>query len=104
VSTAGSGGTGLYQLTVLVQDTSANALQGARVNIDGTTLTLTTDSSGEVVFNLDSGIYTLDVSPPAGYETPISNIVTINTSDTSSTFTLAATSDGGGGDCDVPWL
>jgi hypothetical protein len=104
VSTAGSGGTGLYQLTVRVQDASTNALQGARINIDGTTLTLTTDSSGEVVFNLDSGIYTLDVSPPAGYDTPLSNIVTINTGDTSSTFTLTETDPGGGEDCDVPWL
>ena len=71
VSTAGSGGTGLYQATVRVQDASNNALQGARVNVDGTTLTLTTDSSGEVTFNLDSGVYLLEVSPPANYDTPV---------------------------------
>jgi hypothetical protein len=76
--------------------------QGARVNVDGTTLTLVTDSSGQCVFNLDSGIYTLHVSPPAGYQTPTGNVVTITTADVSSTFTLAATTPSG--DCDVPWV
>src|SRR6056300_257546 len=57
VSTAGSGGSGLYQVSVLVQDASNAALQGARINVDGTVLTLTTDSSGIVTFNLDSGVY-----------------------------------------------
>ena len=102
VSSAGAGGSGLYQVTVTVQNESAEVLQGARVNVDGTTLTLVTDSSGQCVFNLDSGIYTLHVSPPAGYQTPTGNVVTITSSDISSTFTLAATTPSG--DCDVPWV
>jgi hypothetical protein len=102
VSSAGAGGSGLYQVTVTVQNESAEVLQGARVNVDGTTLTLVTDSSGQCVFNLDSGIYTLHVSPPAGYQTPTGNVVTITTADVSSTFTLAATTPSGA--CDVPWV
>ena len=102
VSSAGAGGSGLYQVTVTVQNESAEVLQGARVNVDGTTLTLVTDSSGQCVFNLDSGIYTLHVSPPAGYQTPTGNVVTITTADVSSTFTLAETTPSG--DCDVPWV
>ena len=100
VSSAGSGGSGLYQAIVRVQDASSNALQGARVNIAGTTLTLTTDSSGEVTFNLDAGLYTVDVSPPAGYSTPIGQVVTIVDSNPADTvFTLA-----GNGDCSPPWI
>ena len=102
VSSAGAGGSGLYQVTVTVQNESAEVLQGARVNVDGTTLTLVTDSSGQCVFNLDSGVYTLHVSPPAGYQTPTGNVVTITTADVSSTFTLAETTPSG--DCDVPWV
>ena len=103
VSSAGGGGTGLYQATVRVQDNSSNALQGARVNIDGTTLTLTTDSSGEVTFNLDSGVYLLEVSPPAGYDTPTGQVLTVSTSDpTTTAFTLSSTSPPTG--CDIPWI
>ena len=102
VSSAGAGGSGLYQVTVTVQNESAEVLQGARVNVDGTTLTLVTDSSGQCVFNLDSGVYTLHVSPSAGYQTPTGNVVTITTADVSSTFTLAETTPSG--DCDVPWV
>ncbi len=101
VSTAGSGGTGLYQATVRVQDDSNNALQGARINVDGTTLTLTTNSQGEVTFNLDSGVYLLDVSPPAGYDTPTGQVLTVLTSDPADTlFTLASNASG----CTPPWL
>ena len=103
VSSAGSGGTGLYQATVRVQDSGSNALQGARVNIDGTTLTLTTDSQGEVVFNLDSGVYLLVVSPPANYDTPLGQVLTISSSDPSDTvFTLNQTTPPSG--CTPPWL
>lgn len=103
VSSAGSGGTGLYQATVRVQDSDSNALQGARVNVDGTTLTLTTDSSGEVTFNLDSGVYLLEVSPPAGYDTPVGQVLTITDSDPSDTvFTLASTTPPEG--CNPPWI
>jgi hypothetical protein len=35
VSGAGAGGSGLYQVTVRVEDSGNNALQGARVNVDG---------------------------------------------------------------------
>ena len=103
VSTAGSGGAGLYQATVRVQDTSNNALQGARVNVDGTTLTLTTDSSGEVTFNLDSGVYLLEVSPPANYDTPLGQVLTVGTSDPSDKiFTLSQTTPPSG--CTPPWI
>lgn len=98
-----SSGTGLYQATVRVQDSLGDALQGARVNVDGTTLTLTTGTSGEVTFNLDSGVYLMDVSPPAGYDTPVSQVVTITTSDPATTvYTLTETSTGGG--CTPPWI
>ncbi|MDB4401422.1 hypothetical protein N9247_00180 [bacterium] len=99
VSGAGSGGSGLYQVTVRIEDSSNNALQGARVNVDGTTLTLTTGSSGEIVFNLDSGVYLLNVSPPAGYTTPLGQVVTVTTADLSETFTLV-----GSGTCSPGWL
>ena len=103
VSSAGSGGTGLYQATVRVQDNSNDSLQGARINVDGTTLTLTTDSSGEVTFNLDSGVYLLEVSPPAGYDTPVGQVLTINTSDPAqTTFTLTSTTGPSG--CTPPWI
>ena len=99
VSTAGSGGTGLYQTTVRIEDSSNNSLQGARVNVDGTTLTLTTGTSGEVTFNLDSGVYLIEVSPPAGYGTPIGQVVTVSGADPAdTTFTLT---DGCG---TVPWI
>jgi hypothetical protein len=104
VSTAGADGSGLYQATVRVQDSNTDALQGARVNVDGTTLTLTTDSSGEVTFNLDSGVYLLNVSPPAGYDTPVGQVLTITSSDPSDTvFTLSPTNPDAG-DCNIPWI
>ena len=102
VSSAGAAGNGLYQVTVNVQNDNGDALQGARINVDGTMLTLTSDSSGQCVFNLDSGVYTLHVSPPAGYQTPTGNVITVATADISSTFTLAATTSSG--DCDIPWV
>jgi hypothetical protein len=101
VSTAGSGGSGLYQVSVLVQDASNAALQGARINVDGTVLTLTTDSSGIVTFNLDSGVYLLTCSPPAGYDTPTSLVATVTNADISKEFTLTPTSSAA---CDVPWV
>ena len=99
VSGAGSGGSGLYQVTVRVEDSDNNALQGARVNVDGTTLTLATGNSGEVVFNLDSGVYLLNVSPPAGYVTPVGQVVTVASADISETFTLA-----GPAACSTGWI
>jgi len=102
VSTAGAGGSGLYQVTVNVQNQDGDALQGARINIDGTVLTLVSDSAGQCVFNLDSGIYLLEMSPPAGYQTPVGNTITVTTSDISSTFTLTATAPSE--DCDIPWV
>jgi len=103
VSSAGSGGTGLYQSTVKVVDINGDALQGARINVDGTTLTLTTGTSGEVTFNLDSGVYLLDVSPPANYDTPISQVLTVtNVDPADTTFTLVTTTDPTG--CSPPWI
>jgi hypothetical protein len=101
---SGSGGSGLYQATVRVQDSNTNALQGARVNVDGTTLTLTTDSSGEVTFNLDSGVYLLEVSPPAGYDTPVGQVLTITAGDPATTVYTLTETDSGGGECTPPWI
>ena len=98
-----SGGVGMFQASVRVQDSSGNALQGARINVDGTTLSLTTGVSGEVVFNLDSGVYLLNLLPPADYDTPTGQVLTITSSDPSQTvFTLTSTSPPSG--CDVPWI
>ena len=100
VSSAGSGGTGLYQATVRVQDTDTDSLQGARVNVDGTTLTLTTGTSGEVTFNLDSGVYLIDISPPAGFETPVSQVLTVSGTDPSNTvYTLSPNTS-----CGTNWV
>ena len=67
--------------------------------MDGTTLTLTTGTSGEVTFNLDSGVYLLEVSPPANYGTPVGQVLTVSGADPAdTTFTL---SDGCG---TVPWI
>jgi hypothetical protein len=98
-----AGGIGMFQASVLITDSTGNALQGARVNVDGTTLSLTTGVSGEVQFNLDSGVYLLNVLPPANYDTPIGQVLTITASDPAQTvFTLTSTSPPDG--CDVPWI
>ena len=104
VSSAGSGGTGLYQATVRVQGSNGDALQGARVNVDGTTLTMTTGTSGEVTFNLDSGVYLMDVSPPAGYDTPVSQVVTITSSNPATTIYTLSETDPDAGGCTPPWI
>jgi hypothetical protein len=92
-------GTGIYSLTVTVKDVSDNLISGARVNIDGTASTLTSNSSGQVVFNLDAGSYTLVTSPPSGYQTPANVSVTVS-SDDSSEIILTATST----TSDAGWL
>jgi hypothetical protein len=98
-----AGGIGMFQASVLITDSNGNALQGARVNVDGTTLSLTTGVSGEVQFNLDSGVYLLNVLPPANYDTPAGQVLTITASDPAQTvFTLTSTSPPDG--CDVPWI
>ena len=103
VSSSGAGGSGLYQVTVRAQDSGLNSLQGARVNVDGTTLTLVADSSGEVTFNLDSGVYLLEMSPPAGYDTPVGQVVTVASADPADTvFTLTLTDDPA--DCSPVWV
>ena len=101
VSQAGAGGTGLYQLTVNIQDQNGAALSGARVNIDGTVLTLTSDSSGQCVFNLDSGVYLINVSPPGSFQTPTGQTATIATADIAKTFTLEPSTSQDG---DIPWI
>ena len=98
-----AGGVGMFQASVLITDDNGNALQGARVNVDGTTLSLTTGVSGTVQFNLDSGVYLLNVLPPANYDTPSGQVITITSSDPAQTvFTLTSTSPPDG--CDVPWI
>jgi hypothetical protein len=100
-TTGGASGSGLYQVTVTVEDASNNALQGARIAVDGTNLILTTPSNGTVTFNLDSGVYLLTCSPPAGYDTPTDVVVSVSTSDVTAEFTLTPTSSAS---CDVPWI
>lgn len=98
-----AGGIGMFQASVLITDGNGNALQGARVNVDGTTLSLTTGVSGTVQFNLDSGVYLLNVLPPANYDTPAGQVLTITASDPAQTvFSLTTTSPPSG--CDIPWL
>jgi hypothetical protein len=98
-----AGGVGMFQASVRVQDSSGAALQGARINVDGTTLSLTTGVNGEVVFNLDSGVYLLNLLPPANYDTPSGQVLTITASDPAQTvFSLTSTSPPDG--CDVPWI
>jgi len=98
-----AGGEGMYQASVRVQNTAGESLQGARLNIDGTTLSLTTGVDGEVVFNLDSGVYLINLLPPAGYDTPVGETLVIGSSDPNQTvFTLTQTSPPAG--CTPPWL
>jgi hypothetical protein len=103
ISELSAAGSGLYQLTVTVTDDSAVPLQGARVNIDGTNLTLTTPSNGTVVFNLDNGSYAVSCSPPAGYDTPANESATIIDADTNASFALTPTNPPSGGG-DVDWV
>ena len=94
-----AGGVGMFQASVRVEDSNGASLQGARVNVDGTTRSLTTGVDGVVVFNLDSGVYLLNLLPPAGYATPTGQVLTITSSDPAQTvFSL----DSGG--CGVPWI
>jgi hypothetical protein len=99
--TSSAAGTGLYEVTVTVEDSSNSALQGARIAVEGTTLFLTTDSSGSVTFNLDSGVYLLACSPPAGYQTPTDLVASVSTSNVSVEFTLTANPSSS---CDQPWI
>lgn len=94
-----AGGSGLYQVTVTVQDGDTVPVQGARVNVDGTGLTVTTDVLGQAVLNLNAGSYTLNVSAPSGYEDPAATPITV-AGDGSETITVA----GSGGSGEVPWV
>ena len=98
----GGGGGGIWQLTVTVTDTSANAVQGARVAVDGTSLTVTTDTSGEAVLNLNDGGYTLNISAPSGYDDPSPQSVTISGADATLNVVISPTS--GSGSCEIPPL
>ncbi len=100
-----NGGAGLYQLNISVRNITGDVLQGARVNVDSTTLTQTSNSLGQIVFNLDSGAYVITCSPPAGYDTPSSQVANIVTADQSMVFVLTPTDPDAGGDgCTVPWI
>ena len=96
VSSVGGGG-GAYSLTVTVQDGDTNAIQGARVTIDGTTYDETSGSDGTLVFNLDNGTYTLVTVPPPGYDTPANQNKTIASANDTDTITLTASTPGGSG-------
>lgn len=78
----GGGGDGIYTLTVTVEDSGGDSIQGARVAIDGTNYSLTSDSNGQVQFNVDAGVYSLITSPPSGYDTPAAVGKTITGDDT----------------------
>jgi hypothetical protein len=87
-------GAGIYTLTCTVKDASDNLISGARVNLDGTTSTATSNSQGIAVFNVDAGSYTLVTSPPSGYQTPANVSVTIS-ADSTATIVLTQASDAG---------
>lgn len=87
-------GGGIFSLTVTCEDSSGNAVANVRVNIDGTTTTLVTNSSGQVVFNLDAGTYSLVASPPSEFNTPADTSVTVS-ADGSQTITLTQASTSG---------
>lgn len=92
-TTGGSGG-GIYSLTVTCEDSSGSAVANVRVNIDGTTTTQVTNSSGQCVFNLDAGTYSLVASPPSEFNTPADTSVTVS-ADASQTITLTQASTSG---------
>jgi len=101
VDTGGGGeGNGLHQLTVYARDINGNGLAGARINIDGTSITQATDTLGKAVFNVDPAAYLLNCSPPAGFDTPAQEVANV-LGDMSVTFTLNESSGGG---CNVPWI
>lgn len=87
-------GSGIYSLTVTCEDSSGSAVANVRVNIDGTTTTLVTNSSGQCVFNLDAGDYSLVASPPSEFNTPADTSVTVS-ADGSQTITLTQASTSG---------
>jgi len=89
--TTGGSGSGIYTLTVTVEDSSGDAVPNSRVNISGTTTTLVTDSNGQATFNVDADTYTLVTSPPSEYNTPDDVSVTVSTN-TSQTITLTTAS------------
>lgn len=99
-SGGGSGG-GIWQLTVSADDVLANAVQGARISVDGTSLVVTTDTNGEAVLNLNDGSYTINCSAPSGFNDPVAQSITISGADDTLSFTLT---DSGGGTCEIPPL
>jgi hypothetical protein len=60
------GGSGQYAITTVASST-AGVVQGTTFSIVGTAYSQTTRSSGQVVFNLDAGTYTLRTTPPPNY-------------------------------------
>lgn len=74
---AAAGGTGIYAITVTCKESDDTPVSGARVTIQGTSYTETSDSDGEVRFNVDAGVYSLVTSPPSGYQTPVNVGVTV---------------------------
>ena len=96
---SGGSGTGLYALTVTVENGSGDKIQGARISIQGTTYAQVSDSDGTVVFNLDPGSYVLVTAPPTGYDTPANVPKTISADDTASIVLTATVASGS-----VGWL
>lgn len=83
---------GIYSITVTVEDTSGDAVQGARVTINGTTYSEVSSSLGALVLNVDGNTtYSLVTSPPSGYETPAATAVVVAESNTTATIVLTPT-------------
>jgi hypothetical protein len=71
----GTNGTGEYRITVTaLQSTNDAAVNGVRVSIAGTTTHDTTGTLGVAELNVDDGeTYTLQITPPPGYE-PVDDV------------------------------
>lgn len=100
IADSGGSGSGVYTMTLTIQNVSAEALQGARVSIAGTALVATSESDGTVTFAVDDGTYSVVVSPPSGYDTPAATEVIVSGANKAQTITLVASS----GDGSIPWV
>jgi len=75
-------------VTLTFVDTNSATLADTKITVKGTGITGTTDTSGQVVFNLDDGTYTL-VNPSTATHEGEENSVTVS-GDTSETITITA--------------
>lgn len=85
-------GSGVYTITVTVEDGSGDAIAGARVGIDGTTTSGVSNTSGTVTLQVNDGTYSLVTIPPGGYDTPAAASVTVSGGNETSTIVLTQSS------------